>query len=604
MNLFPRDYAFQKLISSEIKLTPDNDYKLDDTFSVEWEDVNVNKLSMDVKSKVRTDNSFVKIDKKISFPLANDEFSDYTKPTKYIDINQEIVDKANEIVSGETDMYMAVYKVAEWTKSNIDYDLNSVTEKGVKESSWVYRNKQGVCDEITNLFISFLRSVDIPARFVSGVAYSNTNNDFGPHGWAEVYFPGYGWVPWDVTFGQYGWIDPTHVKLDDNYDPGEPSITYNWRSRDVDVKADPLEIKAKIIGTSGDVDKYVKLDVNPLAERARFGSYMLLEANIENLNGYYVPLTLYLTKAPGLYDEHNFKGMVLKPNENKKVYWILEIPKNLDENYVYTSEIEVVTSFGGSAKSSIKYAKDFDYYNLSWAKGLMEKVEEREQKFFFSNLDFKCSLDKKQYLSNEKAELSCTLNNMGNQALKDMKICVKGRCSELDLGISEKKSVVFNLDLSKNETLTISAENNEMVKYAYVNAVVESVPEIDILSVDLKKIGYREQKDLVFVLFSDNTAYNVKIKVDNLGIITVDEFNGRYNVKVPVKGKNFRRGDIEISMVYYDSSNRVYEYENSYPVEVHDIPAYIRWLNNMENFLGFNIPISGFITYNMTERGF
>ena len=59
-----------------------------------------------------------------------------------------------------------------------------------------------------------LRSIGIPARFVTGTASSGTIAEgWGNHGWAEVYFPEKGWIPWDVTFGQYGWVDSSHLKL-------------------------------------------------------------------------------------------------------------------------------------------------------------------------------------------------------------------------------------------------------------------------------------------------------------------------------------------------------------------------------------------------------
>ena len=69
-------------------------------------------------------------------------------------------------------------------------------------ATWVYDNRQGVCDELTGLFISMLRELGIPARFVSGVSYTNLPEfakPWGGHGWAEVWFPDVGWVPFDVT---------------------------------------------------------------------------------------------------------------------------------------------------------------------------------------------------------------------------------------------------------------------------------------------------------------------------------------------------------------------------------------------------------------------
>ena len=44
-------------------------------------------------------------------------------------------------------MYSGVFNIAEFVRSNIKYDLNTITAKAVQKSSWVYFNKKGVCDE-------------------------------------------------------------------------------------------------------------------------------------------------------------------------------------------------------------------------------------------------------------------------------------------------------------------------------------------------------------------------------------------------------------------------------------------------------------------------
>src|SRR3989338_5480956 len=141
----------------------------------------------------------------------------FTKPSEIINSDDEdVIGYASEIAEGEDDLYAVVHKAAEWTKNNIKYDLSTLTAEVSQKASWVIDNRQGVCDELTSLFIAMLRSVGIPAKFVSGVAYTESElfpDNWGSHGWAEVYFPGYGWVPYDVTYGQFGYIDPTHVKL-------------------------------------------------------------------------------------------------------------------------------------------------------------------------------------------------------------------------------------------------------------------------------------------------------------------------------------------------------------------------------------------------------
>ena len=214
-----------------------------------WSSFNENKkLDYGYSSRVRVNNNIIKINKQINFPvsLINDENLMYIEPTEYIDITPQIKDKANEIVKGQDDLFEATVRLAEWTRTNVRYDLSTLTESVVQKSSWVLAAREGVCDEITNLFVSFLRSLHIPTRYVSGMAYSSAINGFGPHAWAEVYFPNYGWVPFDVTFGQYGWIDPGHVKMIESKDAKEPSVTYNWRSIDVQIADKNFNVSASL----------------------------------------------------------------------------------------------------------------------------------------------------------------------------------------------------------------------------------------------------------------------------------------------------------------------------------------------------------------------
>ena len=99
------------------------------------------------------------------------------------------------------------------------------------------------------MLIALNRALGIPARFISGVSYTNSDlftEKWGPHGWAEVYFPGYGWIPFDVTYGEYGFVDPTHIRLKESLDATEASTSYQWLSTNVDLKTAPLDFEVNV----------------------------------------------------------------------------------------------------------------------------------------------------------------------------------------------------------------------------------------------------------------------------------------------------------------------------------------------------------------------
>lgn len=69
--------------------------------------------------------------------------------------------------------------------------------------------KQGYCQQYASTMTILLREAGIPARFVEGFLPGERDPSTGTeivrnsnsHAWVEVYFPGYGWVPFDPTGG-------------------------------------------------------------------------------------------------------------------------------------------------------------------------------------------------------------------------------------------------------------------------------------------------------------------------------------------------------------------------------------------------------------------
>ncbi len=60
----------------------------------------------------------------------------------------------------------------------------------------------GVCQDHAHIFIAAARSLDIPARYVSGYLMMNNRVDQdATHAWAEAWVHGLGWVGFDVSNG-------------------------------------------------------------------------------------------------------------------------------------------------------------------------------------------------------------------------------------------------------------------------------------------------------------------------------------------------------------------------------------------------------------------
>ncbi len=75
--------------------------------------------------------------------------------------------------------------------------------------------QSGVCQDYAHVMLATLRSIGIPARYVSGYLYigqgSSWVGDAASHAWVEAFVPGVGWVGFDPTNGVA--TDQNHIVL-------------------------------------------------------------------------------------------------------------------------------------------------------------------------------------------------------------------------------------------------------------------------------------------------------------------------------------------------------------------------------------------------------
>ncbi len=71
----------------------------------------------------------------------------------------------------------------------------------------LFESRQGYCEYYASAMVVMLRSLDIPARMVTGYAPAEYDaavesyvvREKNAHAWVEAYFPGYGWIPFEPT---------------------------------------------------------------------------------------------------------------------------------------------------------------------------------------------------------------------------------------------------------------------------------------------------------------------------------------------------------------------------------------------------------------------
>ena len=107
--------------------------------------------------------------------------------------------------------YGAVVAIETWLRSTggFVYDESPPATGGVPPlAHFVAEGRRGYCQHFAGAMALMLRMLGVPARVAAGFTSGKyedggwTVTDHNAHAWVEVWFPGYGWLPFDPTPGR------------------------------------------------------------------------------------------------------------------------------------------------------------------------------------------------------------------------------------------------------------------------------------------------------------------------------------------------------------------------------------------------------------------
>jgi transglutaminase superfamily protein len=107
--------------------------------------------------------------------------------------------------------YGAVVAIETWLRSTggFAYDESPPATGGVPPlAHFVAEGRRGYCQHFAGAMALMLRMLGVPARVAAGFTSGTyedggwTVTDHNAHAWVEVWFPGYGWLPFDPTPGR------------------------------------------------------------------------------------------------------------------------------------------------------------------------------------------------------------------------------------------------------------------------------------------------------------------------------------------------------------------------------------------------------------------
>lgn len=112
----------------------------------------------------------------------------------------------------EVSPFGAAQKLNEYVYQQFQYIKGVTNVETTCDEIWSL--KAGVCQDFAHILLAMLRTIHIPARYVSGYICPNRNGMRGEgatHAWVEAFIPGYGWLGLDPTNNCI--VNDLHVRL-------------------------------------------------------------------------------------------------------------------------------------------------------------------------------------------------------------------------------------------------------------------------------------------------------------------------------------------------------------------------------------------------------
>ncbi len=599
--LFPKDDFRQHVISSII--TPENNIT-NGFLNYEWDLPQENKTVsintflhiMDVRRHIRD---------KVKYPVEITPYlTKYIQSTSIFDAdNPEIRKLASSFAEKDDDLFDIVFKIGVWVNKNIKYVIDNDTLRGTKKASWVLEHKEGLCDESTALFIALCRALNIPARYIGGVAYSNmTNESWMSHAWAEVYFPGNGWVPFDVVYGEFGFLDVSHIEFYNSDDANRSSTRLAYQAVNAKVFMKEPKIKTELKKKGSREKNKLKINIKPFKDTIGFDSFNYIDVEVRNMVDYYVADELQFDRSEGIVFVSPYNRFILlKPNQTRHYYFIFKNNLTFTDRYYYKHIIAVRTMNGYTKKTKVTTRPHYERFTLNTIKEILQlKKKENENSTAVFKTELECKPKKFSYV-NYSLDIPCYVSNNGNVKMNALRLCVAEECHGFNLEIGEKKRIDFNITFNSSGQQNVIAElvGNNVTKSYFMSIFVYPEPRLEIVNLNYtKEVSYKDKVELDFVVRNKNESpvknVRVELKHPYLGESwKLKNFKREWIIKVDGKARDLLIGDnnFTIQVNYQDLFSRNFTVSRNVVIRLRDlnfiqkIPLWIRdflkWIDHL-----------------------
>jgi transglutaminase-like putative cysteine protease len=142
--------------------------------------------------------------------------------------NRPLYDAARDVVGDAQTPYAATVALVAWFRRDGGFRYDQQPPPPAPNepalADFVTQTKRGYCQHYAGAMALMLRYLGVPARVAAGFTSGSYDSDkhewkvtdHEAHDWVEVYFPGWGWMPFDPT--------PGRGLLNAAYDPSSPAF--------------------------------------------------------------------------------------------------------------------------------------------------------------------------------------------------------------------------------------------------------------------------------------------------------------------------------------------------------------------------------------------
>lgn len=459
----------------DIRLEPDA--QVNDNIDFRWADL-MRQYDYSINTLSRHHYVGNTVHNPVRFPIREvpEDVVNYTLPTGPIDSdNPNIIGIAQSIAEGESDLIELQLKIAGFVRDEIRYDLSTLQAEARLTASETLMAKEGVCREITLLFIAINRALNIPARYVSGYAYTNVlgpQGDWAGHAWAEVWIDNK-WVPFDVTYGEYLHVSPVHIPFAKTLGGDNSKTSFEWKASRVDIVPTQPTIDVSV-NRKGPPIIFGSIVADPIISTVGNDSYNVIRVRVHNYNDYAIAPRIMLGKTQGLELLEDEITVLLYPNEYDYVYFPVRINDSLRRGYVYTFPIVAYSQGFEDARTVFQATYGTTSYSLSYFDDYLNDYNP----VYFEDIIMECHF-KDKYVAGQSTMVDCNIMNMGNINYDNIRVCLDD-CIDMSIGIQESLDfgIMLNADNGMNTAIILAYDNGRLIlreSYAY-----EGVMPIDV----------------------------------------------------------------------------------------------------------------------------